>query len=87
VRNRLIDEGAGRTTANKVNGSIHLGRDAIRNLKNNVGFVLRKGAHPGDFVRLSVSDTGMGMDQETLKNLFGLERKQVSAGSQHGPAL
>jgi len=32
-------------------------------------------AHPGDFVRLSVS-TGMGMDRETLKNLFGLERKQ-----------
>ncbi len=47
VRNRLIDEGAGRTTANKVNGSIHLGRDAIRNLKNNVGFVLRKAVELG----------------------------------------
>lgn len=47
VRSRLIDEGAGRTTANKVNGSIHLGRDAIRNLKNNVGFVLRKAVELG----------------------------------------
>jgi two-component system cell cycle sensor histidine kinase/response regulator CckA len=29
-------------------------------------------AKTGDFVRLSVSDTGMGMDQETLKNIFDL---------------
>lgn len=30
----------------------------------------RAWARPGDFIRLSVSDTGMGMDQETLKKIF-----------------
>ncbi|MHB2155543.1 response regulator [Calditrichota bacterium GD2] len=29
-----------------------------------------EGARPGDFVRLSVADTGVGMDQETLKHIF-----------------
>ena len=47
ARNRLIDEGANRTTADKRNGSIHLGQDAIRNLKNNVSFALRKAVELG----------------------------------------
>jgi two-component system cell cycle sensor histidine kinase/response regulator CckA len=29
-------------------------------------------ARPGDFIRLSVSDTGTGMDQKTLKKIFDL---------------
>lgn len=40
-RNRLIDEGAIRTRAHK-DGSTYLGQDAVRNLKNNVSFALRK---------------------------------------------
>lgn len=47
ARNRLIDEGANRTTKDKRNGSIHLGQDAIRNLKNNVSFALRKAVELG----------------------------------------
>lgn len=46
VRNLLIDEGANRT-ANKRNGSTSLGPDAVRNLKNNVSFVLRKALELG----------------------------------------
>jgi len=47
ARNRLIDEGANRTRADKRNGSIHLGPDAVRNLKNNVSFALRKAVEWG----------------------------------------
>ncbi|HYR75736.1 MAG TPA: hypothetical protein VEM96_07810 [Pyrinomonadaceae bacterium] len=47
ARNRLIDEGASRTNADKRNGSIHLGQDAIRNLKNNVSFALRRAVELG----------------------------------------
>ena len=46
-RNRLIDECANRTRADKRNGSIHLGQDAVRNLKNNVSFALRKAVELG----------------------------------------
>lgn len=35
ARNRMIDEGASRTTVDKRNGSVHLGPDAVTNLKNN----------------------------------------------------
>lgn len=44
ARGRLIDEGANRTTVDKKNGSTSLGPDAVRNLKNNVSFALRKAA-------------------------------------------
>lgn len=47
ARNRLIDECANRTRADKRNGSIHLGQDAVRNLKNNVSFALRKAVELG----------------------------------------
>jgi hypothetical protein len=47
ARNRLIDECANRTRADKRNGSIHLGPDAVRNLKNNVSFALRKAVELG----------------------------------------
>lgn len=47
ARNRMIDEGASRTTVNKRNGSVHLGPDAVRNLKNNVSFALRKAVELG----------------------------------------
>ncbi len=45
-RNRLIDEGAIRTRGHK-DRSIHLGQDAVRNLKNNVSFALRKAVEVG----------------------------------------
>ena len=32
----------------------------------------REWAKPGDFIRLSVSDTGTGMDQQTVKKIFDL---------------
>jgi hypothetical protein len=47
ARSRLIDEGALRKNADRKNGSIHLGQDAVRNLKNNVSFALRKAVELG----------------------------------------
>lgn len=47
ARNRMIDEGASRTTVDNRNGSVHLGPDAVRNLKNNVSFALRKAVELG----------------------------------------
>ena len=33
-------------------------------------FVNPHGAQPGDYVKISISDTGIGMDQDTLKRVF-----------------
>jgi hypothetical protein len=47
ARNRLIQDRARRTTVNKKTRSNYLGQDAIRNLKNNISYLLRKAVELG----------------------------------------
>lgn len=44
-------------------------------------------ARPGDFIRLSVSDTGTGMDQKTLKKIFDLFFTTKAEGQGSGLGL
>ncbi len=47
----------------------------------------RKWAKAGDFARLSVSDTGLGMDQETFKKIFDLFFTTKAEGQGNGLGL
>lgn len=47
----------------------------------------REWAKPGDFIRLSVSDTGTGMDQKTVKKIFDLFFTTKAEGQGSGLGL
>lgn len=61
----------------------------LRNLLSNAlkftdsgGTVTASAAADGDMIKISVVDTGTGMDQDTLNHLFAIDRRTTNTGTQ-----
>lgn len=60
--------------------------NAIKYSKEN-GEIILNTEKEGDFVIISVKDNGMGMDEETIKNLFSIDIKNKKANHEAGTGL
>ncbi len=67
-------------------GTLHL---LVDNVNVSPGSTVGSGLSPGAYVRLTVQDTGAGMDQETMKRIFEpfFTTKQVGEGTGMGLAV
>ena len=67
---------------------INLLDTSLRNLTNNAikytprgGTILIKTIRQNDFIKISVIDSGTGMTQEQINNLFDLQKTQTKSGT------